>query len=149
MSHKKSFLAPTTVKSSLKSHSYVALWFSSLLYLICISGTIVVFFEEFERLEQPNINEYSHFPAESIQPAMDEYIQRIGNIPIASYIVLPTEGFPRTHITDGIDEWYLNQDGRFSDPVSTPWTGMLKELHTNLHLPHIIGMTLVGFLGVV
>jgi len=149
MSHKKSLLAPTTVKSSLKSHSYIALWFSALLYLICISGSIVVFFEEFERLEQPHINEYSHFPAENIQPAMDEYIQRIGKIPAATYIVLPTEGFPRTHITDGIDEWYLNQDGSFSAAVTTPWTGMLKELHTNLHLPHIIGMTLVGFFGIV
>jgi uncharacterized iron-regulated membrane protein len=149
MSHKKSLLSATTVKSSLKSHSYVALWFSALLYLICISGAIVVFFEEFERLEQPNINEYSYFPAEYIQPAMDEYIQRLERTPVATYIVLPTDGFPRTHITDGIDEWYLNQDGSFSDTVSSPWTGMLKELHTSLHLPHIIGMTLVGFLGIV
>jgi uncharacterized iron-regulated membrane protein len=149
MSHKKSLLAPSKVKSSLKSHSYIALWFSALLYLICISGAIVVFFEEFERLEQPHIEEYSHFPTENIQPAMDEYIQRIGKTPAATYIVLPTEGFPRTHITDGIDEWYLNQDGSFSAAVTTPWTGMLKELHTNLHLPHIIGMTLVGFFGIV
>ena len=149
MSHKKQFLAPATVKSSLKSHSYVALWFSAFLYLICISGTIVVFFEEFERLEQPSISEYSSFPAENIQPAMDEYIKRTEKIPITSYIVLPTDGFPRTHITDGADEWYLNQDGSFSDAVSTPWTGMLKELHTHLHLPHIIGMTLVGFFGIV
>jgi uncharacterized iron-regulated membrane protein len=149
MSHKKSFLSPHTVKSSLKSHSYIALWFSALLYLICISGAIAVFFEEFERLEQPSINEYSKFPAENIQPAIDQYIQRIGNIPKATYIVLPTEGFPRTHITDGIDEWYVNQDGSFSNRVSSPWTGMLKDLHTSLHLPHIIGMTLVGFFGIV
>lgn len=149
MSHKKKFLSPATVKSSLKSHSYVALWFSAFLYLICISGTIVVFFEEFERLEQPHISEYSFFPPEHIQPAMDEYINRIGKVPLSTYIVLPTEGFPRTHITDGTDEWYLNQDGSFSDAVETPWTGMLKELHTHLHLPHVIGMTLVGFFGIV
>lgn len=149
MSHNKRFISPHTVKSSLKSHSYIALWFSALLYLICLSGSIAVFFEEFERLEQPNISEYSEFPIENIQPAMDEYIQRLGQTPVATYIVLPTDDFPRTHITNGPDEWYLNQDGSFSDPVSSPWTGMLKELHTNLHLPHIIGMTLVGFLGIV
>ncbi len=149
MSHKKSLLHPRTIKSSLKSHSYIALWFSALLYLICLTGAIAVFFEEFERLEQPHISEYSEFPAENIQPAMEEYIQRLGNTPIATYIVLPTEGFPRTHITDGIDEWYLSQDGSFSEEVSSPWTGMLKDLHTSLHLPHIIGMTIVGFLGIV
>lgn len=149
MSHKKNFLSSHTVKSSLKSHSYIALWFSALLYLICLSGAIAVFFEEFERLEQPHISEYSNFPAEYIQPAMDEYIQRLGKVPIATYIVLPTDDFPRTHITDGIDEWYLNQDGSFSEAVSSPWTGMLKDLHTSLHLPHIIGMTIVGFSGIV
>lgn len=149
MSHKKNFLSADTVKSSLKSHSHIALWFSALLYLICLSGSVAVFFEEFERLEQPHINEYSNFPAESIQPAIDEYIKRLGKIPTATYIVLPTDDFPRTHITNGPDEWYLNQDGSFSEPVSNPWTGMLKDLHTSLHLPHIIGMTLVGFFGVV
>ena len=77
MSHKKSFLSADTVKSSLKSHSHIALWFSALLYLICLSGSVAVFFEEFERLEQPHINEYSNFPAESIQPAIDEYIKRL------------------------------------------------------------------------
>jgi len=149
MSHKKSFLSPHTVKSSLKSHSYIALWFSAMLYLICFSGSIAVFFEEFERLEQPNISEYSNFPAEYIQPAMQEYVKRLDKVPVATYIVLPTDDFPRTHITDGIDEWYLNQDGSFSETVSSPWTGMLKDLHTSLHLPHIIGMTLVGFFGIV
>jgi uncharacterized iron-regulated membrane protein len=149
MSHKKSFLSADTVKSSLKSHSHIALWFSALLYLICLSGSVAVFFEEFERLEQPHINEYSNFPAESIQPAIDEYIKRLGKIPTATYIVLPTDDFPRTHITNGPDEWYLNQDGSFSEPVSSTWTGMLKDLHTSLHLPHIIGMTLVGFFGIV
>ncbi|MBL4880401.1 MAG: PepSY domain-containing protein [Oleispira sp.] len=149
MSHKKSFISSNTVKSSLKSHSYIALWFSALLYLICLSGSVAVFFEEFERLEQPKISEYSNFPAEHMQPAMDEYVQRIGKTPKFTYIVLPTDDFPRTHITNGIDEWYLNQDGSFSDPVASHWTGMLQDLHTNLHLPHIIGSTLVGFFGIV
>ena len=149
MSHKKKFLSSHTVKSSLKSHSYIALWFSALLYLICLSGSIAVFFEEFERLEQPNISEYSQFPPEHIQLAMDEYIQRLDEVPATTYIVLPTDDFPRTHITNGIDEWYLNQDGSFSEVVSSPWTKMLKDLHTRLHLPHIIGMTLVGFFGIV
>lgn len=149
MSHKKNFLSPSTVKSSLRSHRYVALWFSALLYLICLSGTVVVFFEEFERLEQPHINEYSQFPSSSIQPAMTAYTQHLGDTPRATYIVLPTEGFPRTHITNGPDEFYLNQDGSFSEPVNSPWTGMLKNLHTSLHLPHVIGMTIVGFFGIV
>ncbi len=92
-------------------------------------------FEEFERLEQPNISEYSNFPFENIQPAMDEYIQRLGQTPVTTYIVLPTDDFPRTHITNGPDEFYLNQDGSFSDSVSSPWTGMLKELHLSL-IPH-------------
>ena len=142
------FFSSKNIRESLQVHKWLGLWLCALIYLVCISGSLVVFFEEFDRLEQSNISEYSHFKSEYIQPALDEYTQRIGNTPESIYIVLPTEDFPRTHITDGIDEWYLGEDGAFEAQPDVPWTSMLKDLHTHLHLPHTLGMAIVGICGI-
>jgi len=137
------------IRQSLNLHTSLGLWFCGLIYLICLSGSLSVLFEEFERLEQPNISEYSFFKPELIAPSIEEYKRRNQNSAETLYIVLPTDGLPRTHITDGMEEWFIAEDGTFEDQPSTPWTSMLKELHTNLHLPHIVGMSLVGFVGII
>jgi uncharacterized iron-regulated membrane protein len=143
------FFSNLRIRQSLSLHSWLGLWFCGLIYLICLSGSLTVLFEEFERLEQPYISEYDSFPVELIAPSIAEYNQRVQKPVDTLYIVLPTEGLPRTHITDGDQEWFIAEDGSFEDQPHTPWTSMLKELHTNLHLPHIIGMSIVGFMGII
>lgn len=145
----KTFFSNLNIRQSLNVHSWLGLWFCGLIYIICLSGSLSVLFEEFERLEQPNISEYNYFKPELIAPAISEYNLRNNKVADVIYIVLPTAGLPRTHITDGDQEWFLAEDGQFEDQPHTPWTSMLKELHTNLHLPTIVGMSLVGFVGVI
>lgn len=141
-------LSSTSVKSGLKAHSWIGLFSAGLLYLIAVSGTLSVFFEEFDRWEQPNVSEYKTFSPVLMAPAIDEYVSRLEQAPNSIYIVLPTEGFPRTHITDGVDEWYLDEKGQFEDKPDVPWTMLVRELHAHLLLPHTIGMALVGLTGV-
>ena len=145
----KTFFSKLNIRQSLNFHSWLGLWFCGLVYLVCLSGSFTVLFEEFERLEQPHISEYQTFSPALIAPAIAEYNNRVKTQVDTLYIVLPTDGLPRTHITDGVQEWFLAEDGSFEDQPHTPWTSMLKELHTNLHLPHIIGMSLVGFVGII
>lgn len=137
-----------TVKSGLKAHSLIGLFSAGLLYLIAVSGSLSVFFEEFDRWEQPNVPEYKIFSPEKMKTAVDEYINRVGEIPKSLYIVLPTEGFPRTHITDGETEWYLAESGEFMQSPDVPWTTFIRELHGHLTLPHTLGMSIVGIMGV-
>jgi uncharacterized iron-regulated membrane protein len=137
-----------TVKSGFKAHSCLGLFSAALLYLISVSGILSVFYQEFDRWEQPDIPEYQQFSPEHMSSSIEKYIALLGKTPERIYIVLPTEGFPRTHITDGIDEWYLDSNGEFKDAPEVPWTMMVRELHGHLLLPHIIGMSLVGLMGV-
>lgn len=136
------------IKDSLSSHSWMGLTVSALMYLVCLTGTIVVFFEEFERWEQPNIEEYNQLPNSSLDIAIAQFYQRVQSPAPQLYIVLPTEAVPRAHVSDGKNEFFINKDGSLSDAPIEGWTHFLKALHINLHLPQILGLIIVGVMGV-
>lgn len=135
------------VKRSLASHSWLGLLIAGLMYLVCLSGTLVVLFEELERWEQPNIEEYSDYSADQIALAVDEFMSRVDKIPESTYVVLPSDAVPRIHVSGDGQEWFVNRDGSLSEEPVHGWTHFLKELHINLHLPQTFGIIIVGILG--
>lgn len=137
----------TLVKNSLNAHTWLGLTIGALMYLVCLSGAVVVFFEEFERWEQPNIAEYSDYTHQQISKSVDQFVGRVDKIPESIYVVLPTEAVPRIHVASDSKEWFVDQDGSLSEPVKKGWTHMLKELHIQLHLPQTLGIIIVGALG--
>ena len=132
----------------LAAHSGIGLAVSVLMYVICLTGTIAVLFQEFERWEQPLAQEYQALSPSVMQRATDAFYQQVPESEKALYIVLPTESLPRAHIADADHEWWLNADGSLGDPVASDWTHLLTQLHVNLHLPDQIGLVIVGMLGV-
>lgn len=144
-----SFLTPSNqlIKNSLNAHTWLGLTVGALMYLICLSGAVVVFFEEFERWEQPLIEEYTDYTVPQIQNAISNYLGKVEEAPKSLYVVLPTEAVPRIHIAGDDKEWFVNQDGSLSEPPVEGWTHMLKSLHVNLHLPQVIGIIIVGAFG--
>lgn len=140
-------LSNTLVKSSLNGHSLLGITLGALMYLICLSGTVVVFFEEFERWEQPNIEEFSYFNAKQIEESVGQFLQKATKVPESLYVVLPTEAVPRVHVSGDDQEWFVSQQGKLLDPPKEGWTHMLKELHVNLHLPQTLGIIIVGAFG--
>ena len=65
----KQVLSPGLVKKSLASHSWIGLLVGALMYLVCLSGAIVVFYQEFERWEQPTVHESLKYDAQAVQQA--------------------------------------------------------------------------------
>ncbi|MDF1643947.1 MAG: PepSY-associated TM helix domain-containing protein [Pseudomonadales bacterium] len=141
-------LSTNTVKKSISAHRSIALAIAALLYLTCLTGTLSVFFEEFQRWEQPNIEESTDYTPTQIQTAIQGFQQRVSQMPETLWVVLPTEAVPRMHISGDGQEWFINRDGHLSVPPQEPWTTMLTKLHVQLHLPQNIGLILVGILGV-
>lgn len=130
------------------AHSAIGLAVGALMYLICLTGSLAVFYPEFERWEQPNIAEYKQLSPSSVSKAYQEYLTRVESPKKSVYVVLPTEEVPRAHISDGDKEWWLNENGTFGESVKKPWTEMLQDLHIYLHLPKTLGIVIVSFLGV-
>ena len=142
-------LSAVTVKKSISAHSSLALAFAAFLYLICLTGTLAVFFEEFERWEQPTIEETIHYSPQQIKTSLKNFQQRAPEIAKTIWVVLPTKAVPRMHISNGEQEWFVNADGSLSEPPLESWTAMLTKLHMQFHLPQNIGLIWVGILGVI
>ncbi|MEW5009395.1 MAG: PepSY-associated TM helix domain-containing protein [Cycloclasticus sp.] len=136
-----------SIKKILSGHSWLGISVGALMYLVCLTGSLAVFFEEFERWEQPHIEEYQQYSAELINQSVGHALQRMQSLPESLYVVLPTDEVPRIHISDGVQEWFVNRDGSLSEPPVEGWTHMLKELHNNLHLPETVGLIIVASLG--
>ena len=143
----KSFISPAQLKSSLDAHSIIGLCAGGLMYLICLSGTLAVFADYFERWEQPLVAEFSHYDGQTITTAIEGYRQRTGQFADSLYVVLPSDSQPRMHVSGNQKEWYLQADGSLGEPVVEGWTHMLRKLHYYLHLPHTFGLLITGILG--
>lgn len=145
------------VKAMLAGHSALGLAFAALLYLVCISGTIVVFKSEIRQWEQPGAprveGEVSDAALANAMREIDRYSQAHG--PIHSLSVwAPELGGPwlraRFYADDGgYEQWFADPaTGELVLREHAPLAGFLVHLHDDLHLPGPWGRWLVGLMGV-
>jgi uncharacterized iron-regulated membrane protein len=155
----KQILSPGLVKKSLASHSWIGLLVGALMYLVCLSGAIVVFYQEFERWEQPTVHESLEYDTQAIQQAYNTLAAQEAEHHAEEqhaedehehkhmYVTLPTESVPRTVVSSDTGGWFVNSDGSLGEKVQHDWTHMLIHLHLYLHLPGSFGMIVVSILG--
>ena len=135
--------------SSLKAHSWLGLFVGALMYLICLSGTIAVYYEELERWEQPSAPEYFDYDIDAIDAEFNRVINDPEiNVTPHMYVTLPTEANPRVAIITENEGWFLDKAGNRVSSSAHPWTDLLTDLHLYLHLPKTWGMIFVSILGV-
>lgn len=139
----------TIVKKSLAGHAWLGLVGGGLMYLICLSGTLAVFYQEWERWEQPEVHELQRADPASVQRAVATVLGRLPAPPPHLYVGLPTEAMPRVTVStdDEHQSWFVAPDGSLGEPVAHDWTHLLLNLHIYLHLPATLGLTVVGALG--
>lgn len=140
-------LSPTLVKNSIASHSWLGLLTGALMYLVCVSGTVVVFAKFLERWEQPVIAEF-----QTLSPAIagEVYSNLIASTPDIGgdiLLMLPRPDEPRASLVSAEGAWYLDQDGSRGETINHGWSDMLANLHVYLHLPASFGMIVVSILG--
>ena len=136
------------VKSSLSSHSWLGLLVGGLMFIICLSGTLVVFYEEIERWEQPVAEENVVIAPQVLENSFNQYIASSDtNVTEHMYIVFPNEALPRYKFSSDTEGRYVNQDGSLGANAIDDLTNMLAGLHINLHLPVNIGIVIVSALG--
>ncbi len=136
------------VARALSGHSAIGLTAAALLYILSISGVLSVFHHELQRWEQPGAPEMGAIHPWAVQKAA-EAVMRQQNEPTAHFFVhLPTDSLPRTVVTTDTQAVFVNADGDIAGPENHAWTQFVLDLHYYLHLPQTLGLTVVGFLGV-
>lgn len=141
-------LPPKFVARMLSGHTVVGLAASALLYILCLSGTLMVFHEEFLRWEQPGAPEFLDYQPAVVETAALNALAQGDPQPHDFYIALPVSDMPRMTVTSDENSWYADANGELRETVSHPWRDFLEKLHYYLTLPGVWGLTLVGLLGV-
>ncbi|WP_086933984.1 PepSY-associated TM helix domain-containing protein [Agarilytica rhodophyticola] len=138
-----------TILKSTYSHSVLGLAIGTFMYLLCLTGTLLVFTEYWERWEQPHIPEFSEYPPSILNVALENFLQKVDEAPETIYLVLPTADLPRIHVAGDINEWWVDQKGNIIEQVEAPWTELVKNIHVYLHLPKTIGILIVSIIGAI
>ncbi len=137
------------VRKMLAGHSALGLTAAAVIYVICLSGTVAVFYQELERWEQPNAPEFLEYTGDSVNRAATQIMavvtQRTPDDNL--YVSLPTHDFPRMVVSIGETGRLANESGALQQDVAHDWTHFLLHLHIYLHLDGIVGLTLVGIAG--
>lgn len=140
------------VRAVLAGHSALGLAFAALIYLVCFSGSVAVFAEEFHRWERPAAPQMKEASPQAIQTLLT---QAMAKAPGAEhvYIYAPQPASPTLiayvdHPKSGDSEWAADASGQIVGRAETPWTEFMTRLHINLHLPQTWGIFVVGLTGV-
>ena len=144
------------VVAVLSGHSALGLTFAAVIYVLCFSGTVIVFANEILRWEQPQGPIVT-----ATDPATLAYAAEAGHrraIEKGSgdelFIQLPSEELPRLlvqiadHVTGEAETWFANAEGQIVNEQNAPWWQFLIALHFRLLLPGIWGLVVVGLSGV-
>ena len=139
------------VKRALSGHASVGLLAGALIYLIAITGAMIVVHDRWQRWEQPDLVETGeHLSPQAAQASLANVLAREGDLPQTAhlYIRMPTEDLPRAVVTTDNKAWYIDAAGKVVGREAHTWTEFVMALHINLTLPIVWGMILVGALGV-
>lgn len=119
-----------------------------LMYIICLSGTITIFYEEVERWEQPAAEESLAFDPAVVEESFNRYMASSDTeMTEHMYIVFPNESLPRVKFSSDLEGHYLNGDGSDGPRANDELSGFLTGLHVNLHLPLNVGVVIVSATG--
>lgn len=143
-------IEPGTVKKSLSAHAAIGLIASALLYIVSLTGTVAVFYQELQRIEQPGAPEMASISPEAVQRGVEQVLASEAGKPATThlYVHMPVGELPRATITTDTQAMHLESDGSIAGPEEIAWSDFLVKLHYTLNLPALVGITIVGILGV-
>lgn len=143
-------IEPGTVKRALSAHAAIGLIVGALLYLVSLTGTLSVFSEELQRAEQPDAPMMTRIDPDAVQRGMEAILASEAGKPPTThlYVHMPAAELPRATVTTDSQARNLNADGSLAGPEEIAWTDFLIQLHYQLNIPSVVGVTILGVLGV-
>jgi uncharacterized iron-regulated membrane protein len=154
---KRAILPPQFVRAILAGHSALGIAFAALIYIVCLTGTLVVFLHELQRWEQPDAPVVTApVSPEAVATALEGAYQKAlaanavhdmlmsGPSPIQSRFLVSYQDRE-----SGVEAtWIADATGALVMEHPAPWSKFVGDLHMHLHLPRTWGSFLVGLTGV-
>lgn len=142
----------STVKRSLAAHAAIGLLGGALLYIVCLSGSLLVFYEEWQRFEQAPPPQMTEIEPDAVQRGMEALMAREAGKPPTThfYVDLPLTELPTTRVITDSQSFHIDGEGRLAGAEEIGWSNFLYGLHYTLNIPvaqGLVGITIVGILG--
>ncbi|MGI3131758.1 PepSY-associated TM helix domain-containing protein [Halopseudomonas pachastrellae] len=152
----KNLLSPRLVSRMLAAHSLLGLLLAALIYLLCLSGTLLVLDHEISRWENPHAPLLQEATPEAMIRALQAGIEQAHAAGSHDYVVVttPADGSPQLSLRwvdyqSGAEHLLqVNPQGELLEPRNDGFSHFLEHLHFYLHLPATAGLALVGLIGV-
>ena len=129
------------------SYGRTELLVAALMFVVCLSGTIAVFYPELERWEQPGVAESTAWDPATLEAGFNRFLADPERLTPHMSLYLPTADFPRTRMANEEAAWLVGADGFPGERERHPYTHLLTNVHLYLTLPQSWGMILVSALG--
>lgn len=145
-------LPPSLVRVAMAGHSTLGLGVAMLLYIIALSGTLLVFAPELDRVQQPRVPVVTQPTPALTQQALDALPGGLAAWRRVS-MTYPSSALPRMILTaspaagGGRQRFAADTAGNLQ-PLAAPWSAFARQLHERLMLRGVTGITLVGIVGV-
>ena len=144
------------VSSMLAGHSALGLLFAALIYIVCLSGTVLVVAHEIDRWENPHAPILESVETGALVTALEAGMAKAEAAGTHDYVnvTTPADGHPNLSVRyadfqTGADETFaLTADGEIAGSRRDGFGHFMEHLHFYLHLPQTIGLFVVGLIGV-
>ena len=141
------WLSAAFVGRAVAAHGWLGVLAGAGMYLLCLTGSILVFHEELVRWEQPAVEEFLDVGPETVERAVHDLFSDDSLVTPHLWVVLPTPELPRLRVASETMSWFLNEDGSLGETERNAWSEALIDLHYYLHLPPGWGMVVVSTFG--
>lgn len=129
------------------AHSVLGLTLGALLYIICLSGSLLIFENEIAWWEEPAAPRLEAMSPEAVEAAA-RAVAETDSHPTSHLLVYPpTPQHARAIAATDNLAVSVDGEGRIVQERRAPWSGFLVNLHYYLHLPSTFGMIFVSMLG--
>ncbi|MBK76793.1 MAG: peptidase [Henriciella sp.] len=147
---------PSFVSAMLAGHSALGLAFAVLIYVVCLSGTVLVMAHEIDRWETPNAPVMEEVETPVLAAALQAGIVEARAAGVTDYVnvTTPHDGTPTLSVryadfeTGEEKTFALDETGAVVGERADGFGHFMEHLHFYLHLPQTIGLFVVGLIGV-
>ncbi|AOH82659.1 hypothetical protein AWL63_00325 [Sphingomonas panacis] len=151
---RKSLFSNSWISAILAGHSALGLAFSAAIYLICLTGSVVVFVQELQRWEQPAAPRVLAVAPGAIDLGIAALREKGPEDAAQSVsVTLPSPHNPHLLLSArgregaGSGSWFADASGHPAMKVRHDVSDFLVRLHVDLHLPFGIGTVIVALAG--
>jgi uncharacterized iron-regulated membrane protein len=144
-------------RAMLDGHGLIGVIFGAVIYMLCLSGTLIVLVDQLTIWERPKVPVVRQVTPDLLQRVSKSAYVRAKAAGVAHdiFINAPTPELPTLEVFaygEGGEagahcEWSVDAAGDLGPGADAPWVEFVQTLHFNLTIPGALGRYLVGIFG--